>query len=304
MSIRFQNILCALVSGMDQAETTRQAELRAEHDGSRLTFLPVVRSLEGIPFPEAREQVVLQELHRNSLGSHDLPKSLRGIMSFEHYSRFFHQGSGHSVETIAAEANRTRCDLLVLPYRPRKWLYGKTVDYDPEGIVRKVTCPVLVVHPGSHRKKVLAATDFADSSLPEIHTAVEESQRMGCELLLMHSLDVTRPHTPDMLTGALFPGGLLSAKELGRLRQNAEQRLQGALHRFGAAGAVRVAFTPPGVAIVESARREDAELVVIGTVGRTGLSRLLLGSVAEYVLRYSPCSVLVVRLNGSQSREN
>jgi nucleotide-binding universal stress UspA family protein len=49
---------------------------------------------------------------------------------------------------------------------------------------------------------------------------------------------------------------------------------------------------------VEAAAKLDAELIVVGTAGRTGLDRFMLGSVAEAVVRTAPCSVLVVRLGG------
>ena len=53
----------------------------------------------------------------------------------------------------------------------------------------------------------------------------------------------------------------------------------------------------PAVSIVAAARRLKARFLVIGTEGRTGLRRMLLGSTAEQVLRAAPCSVLVVRLH-------
>ena len=51
----------------------------------------------------------------------------------------------------------------------------------------------------------------------------------------------------------------------------------------------------PATAIVEAAEETGADLVVMGTSGRTGLTRLLMGSVAEEVLRHAPCPVLTVR---------
>jgi nucleotide-binding universal stress UspA family protein len=51
----------------------------------------------------------------------------------------------------------------------------------------------------------------------------------------------------------------------------------------------------PGATIVAAASEHNADLIVMGTQGRTGLSRLLLGSVAEYVLRHAPCPVLTIK---------
>jgi nucleotide-binding universal stress UspA family protein len=71
--------------------------------------------------------------------------------------------------------------------------------------------------------------------------------------------------------------------------------LEACLERFGAEGERLVVGAPAASEIVQAARELPAELVVVGTRGRTGLSRLTLGSVAEAVLSSAPCSVLVVR---------
>ena len=80
------------------------------------------------------------------------------------------------------------------------------------------------------------------------------------------------------------------------LRADALTRLQACLRRFHAEGERQVVDGLAAPAIVKVARELPAELVVVGTRGRTGLSRLTLGSVAEAVLSSAPCSVLVVRL--------
>ncbi|MDQ2647631.1 MAG: universal stress protein, partial [Myxococcota bacterium] len=71
--------------------------------------------------------------------------------------------------------------------------------------------------------------------------------------------------------------------------------LEGALGRAGAVGNVQVLEGPVAPAIVDSANRLHASLIVVGTHGRTGLARLALGSVAEQVIRSASCSVLAVR---------
>jgi nucleotide-binding universal stress UspA family protein len=52
----------------------------------------------------------------------------------------------------------------------------------------------------------------------------------------------------------------------------------------------------PREAIVEAARKTGADLVVVGSHGRTGIGKLVLGSVASHVVTHAPCSVLVVKL--------
>jgi len=76
----------------------------------------------------------------------------------------------------------------------------------------------------------------------------------------------------------------------------AEGRLRDALTRFAIDGEAIVKSGPAAQTIVDLAASAPAELVVVGTHGRTGLSRLTLGSTAELVIRSATCSVLVVRL--------
>ncbi len=178
---------------------------------------------------------------------------------------------------------------------------GQSPDYDIERIVRAVKCTVLFVKNGEHHQKVLAATDFSDKALPVIEKAVEEYRCRGSALTLLHSLDLTRPHTPDMLTGLICPGGIISPMELKRPHLQADWRPGEAMRQFTNDGKTCVANMPPGVAIVELAKQLDAALVVIGTNGRTGLARLLMGSVAEQAIRMAPCSVLVVRKHPDSS---
>jgi nucleotide-binding universal stress UspA family protein len=75
-----------------------------------------------------------------------------------------------------------------------------------------------------------------------------------------------------------------------------QSRLREALTRYGIDGEAIVKAGAAAQTIVDLAASAPAELVVVGTHGRTGLSRLTLGSTAEAVTRAAPCSVLVVRL--------
>ena len=67
------------------------------------------------------------------------------------------------------------------------------------------------------------------------------------------------------------------------------------MKRVGATGEVKVLEGPVASSIVACAEELGAELIVVGTHGRTGLARLTLGSVAEHVIRNAGCSVLAVR---------
>ena len=105
------------------------------------------------------------------------------------------------------------------------------------------------------------------------------------------------PHYPEAETLTALNAALCAHPEIqDEVRAAAASRLKQALESAGGEGEARVLDGSPATAIVQTAEDLPAELVVVGTRGRTGLSRLALGSVAERVIRAAGCSVLVVRL--------
>jgi len=75
---------------------------------------------------------------------------------------------------------------------------------------------------------------------------------------------------------------------------NAERELRAA----GVETVAKVMQGDPRAVLVDAARSEHADLIIVGSHGRTGLAKLVMGSVASYVVAHAPCSVLVVKLPG------
>jgi nucleotide-binding universal stress UspA family protein len=168
-----------------------------------------------------------------------------------------------------------------------------------ERIARHAPCPVLLSLP-VEGKAVLAATDFSDPALPAVHAAQAQAGRLSLPLYVLHSvdLDVSVIAAPEMGFIA-SPGTLLSSYAptvLEARRTEARGLLEELSQRLGQ-GLVLLREGPAVEAIRDAADSVDAALVVVGTHGRTGLSRLALGSVAEGVLRSARRSTLVVPLN-------
>jgi nucleotide-binding universal stress UspA family protein len=161
-------------------------------------------------------------------------------------------------------------------------------------VVRHAPCPVLVARP-SPSGAVLGATDFSDPSFPAIETTVSEASRRGVAPCLIHSLELTPLQPAPRQTGLGVPA--IPDHLRVELEADARKRLEARLEGLGAPGACLVHDGPAALEILRAARELPAQLVVLGTRGRTGLARLTLGSVAEAVLSDAPCSVLVVRLH-------
>ena len=94
-----------------------------------------------------------------------------------------------------------------------------------------------------------------------------------------------------------LPGGHFGARvdQVRTLREIAAQELVQRGRRIGIAVSFLIWEGDPGEAIIEAARSERADLIVVGSHGRSGVGRFLIGSVSDHVVRHAPCPVLVVR---------
>lgn len=162
-----------------------------------------------------------------------------------------------------------------------------------ERVVRYAACPVMVARPSPSVGRVLAATDFSDPALPAIEAAAAEACRRAVDLIIIHAMEPLLYVLPagDGIVENAFPIDFSA-----QLTAACQDRLDEAVHRFKASGGGLLRQGPAATEIVSAAAQLPAQLLVIGTHGRTGLTRLALGSVAEAVVRAAPCSTLVVRL--------
>lgn len=146
-------------------------------------------------------------------------------------------------------------------------------------------------------KRILLPTDFSDYSATATKYACELATRFDAELHLLHTLDVHLASTPGFGMGLALPTYLQES------RAAAEKALAGVLDPQWAAGrkVVRaVAEGSPKVEVVRYARSHDIDVIVLATHGRSGLAHVIIGSVAENVVRTAPCPVLTVRPEGHQ----
>jgi len=164
-------------------------------------------------------------------------------------------------------------------------------------VARATRVPVLVARPSPIGGCVLGATDFSDPAVPALRVAARESARRGVNLLLLHCLDVGLTADPAAAAfGGLSPHPTLPPAVIAQLEAIARAKLETALAAAATPGELLLVQQTPIEGIDEAARARSASLVVVGTHGRTGLSRFALGSVAEAVMNGAPCAVMVVPL--------
>jgi universal stress protein A len=140
-------------------------------------------------------------------------------------------------------------------------------------------------------RHILAPTDFSDYSTKALSDALELARTFGATLSLLHVLE------PSPYLGEFTPP-TMGADLLGDLERQASAELARVLPEAQAATIAvtrAVVMGSPSQRIVETAAAEHVDLIVMATHGRTGLSHLLIGSVAERVVRTAPCPVLTIR---------
>lgn len=144
-------------------------------------------------------------------------------------------------------------------------------------------------------KKIVCTTDFSEVANHAIPYALRMAKTFDAELILLHAVTLYE-HDPNN-PGHRFPSLDSYCTEL---RKAADANMQVCIDRAGGPGvAIRkkvVQGVTPHAAIVEFVKGEgDVAMIVMSTHGRSGLGHVLLGSVAENVIRYAPCPVLVVK---------
>ena len=149
-------------------------------------------------------------------------------------------------------------------------------------------------------RRILMATDFSPAS----EAALEEAARLARESRA--TLWVLYVYQNPPANAVPYVPAESYLESLVAVRTEAEARMQGLVARGWLRDVdVRTVVVKglPGSQIVETAIREKVDLIVMGTHGRRGLSRLLLGSVAAMVIAVAPCPVLTIRMPAARDRE-
>ena len=135
-----------------------------------------------------------------------------------------------------------------------------------------------------------------DGSAPSQDALEEVVHRPWPSPSTLRILSVIQPYTPPATEIVLASATLEEVRQ--RQAQDAEQFTRQARERIGASGLnveTAVREGDPRTAIIDAADEWQADLIVVGSHGRTGLTRLVMGSVAQAVVAHAHCSVEVVR---------
>jgi nucleotide-binding universal stress UspA family protein len=139
--------------------------------------------------------------------------------------------------------------------------------------------------------KIVCPTDFSEAAAMAEHEAARLATALGAEIVLLHVASEAPLWRESVYTTSLL--GVFEGQRKWAEDALAQRAAELAVKNIAARSVVKV-----GAAwseILRLATAEHADMIVMGTQGRTGLERFLLGSVAERVIRQAPCPVLTVR---------
>jgi nucleotide-binding universal stress UspA family protein len=142
-------------------------------------------------------------------------------------------------------------------------------------------------------RSILAPTDFSRHAEAAVRYACGLAEVFGAKLILLHVLNEVVPVGPDPMISPVLPPDYYAESE--RASHETLSRLLDPSWGRPKAVETAVRWGVPVEVIVEHAATHHADLIVIATHGRTGLSHVLLGSVAERIVREAPCPVLTIR---------
>jgi nucleotide-binding universal stress UspA family protein len=187
-------------------------------------------------------------------------------------------------------------DLVLAGTLGRSGLQRLLVGSTAERLVRKCPCPVWIVKPGQHvpPRTILNPVDFSEVSGRSLDLAAFLAQRFECALNVLHVIS-----SADVAQEAAAPATMrLHQRDI---KQGAEQRLSEFVSEHVPIGTTvdeLVTLSEPWRSIDVIARRLDADLIVMGSMGRVGIPGILIGNTAEKVLRLCNRSILAVKPAG------
>jgi nucleotide-binding universal stress UspA family protein len=201
-------------------------------------------------------------------------------------------------DEICRLAQEIPADLIVMPTHGYTGFKHVLLGSTAERVVQHSPCPVFVVRqkkpkPESGRAftadTILVPVDFSSSSLDGLNYAIKFADSVGAKLILLHAVHLA----------AYIGGGY--AYDLSNLedaaRKDAQRQMQ-EFTRLAKFGDVKhetvITVGAPMPEIRSRAEEKDVNLIITSTHGLTGFKHVLIGSIAEQVVRHAPCSVLVV----------
>ena len=300
--IRIDRILCPI----DQSDISRRAldyaVALAKRYGASVCAAEVVSvtlpTADYLP-PSAEFALTAgqQQAHAEALEAFVAPARREGVTVETRVS------GGFIVEQLLLEAEQYNPDLIVMGTHGRSGVQRLVLGSVAEKILRRAACPVLTVPPAAKvapaalelPKTILCPMDFSDASLRALEFAMSLAQESDATLILMHVVDWAAE------TWAAGTHGAALADYTSARKAEAERLLHDAIPepaREWCKPEILVVEGKPWRQVLRVAGERNADLVVLGVLGRGAVDLTLFGSTTHHVVREAPCPVLTVRAAG------
>ena len=259
-----------------------------DYAGDFLAPAPPIVPFSFMPYEQDRERSVARELNALARGygvSSGNCHVLSGAPPFDEICRF---------------AQKIPADLIVMPTHGYTGLKHVFLGSTAERVVQHSPCPVFVARPRKGKSEtgrtpgphtILVPVDFSGCSRGGLRYAIDFANEFGARIILLHATYLGYIYSSEGTAVYDIPALQKAA------RKTAERQMRQLVRSLNF-GRVRfeTEFTDgsPVLDICAFAKDHNVDLIITWTHGLTGLEHILIGSIAEHVVRHAPCSVLVV----------
>lgn len=290
---RFKHILAVYNNTVGDDDVLTQATALAERNDARLTLIEVLRDATSSPAQQAEQQKRLSRIGASiAQGGIEVETNVC---------------AGTPFLEIVQRVLRENCDLVIMAAEGgggfKDLFFGSTSMH----LMRKCPCPVWILKPGqrAHYNRILAAVDTSpeDAGVSELNVKIMDlatslARLNESELHIVHAwqltgkdLDSSRSEITDQAREQLLSRNeLMHRKPVEDLLER--YTLDDLQHH------VHLLRGSPDSLLPRMAAEKGIDLIVMGTIRRTGIAGLLIGDTAEFVLRQVECSVLTVKPEG------
>ena len=308
---RFKNILFFSNPSVKQDAAIRRAGFLAKQNDARLTILSVIKALPDelrVPVAgTASKELQTQIIHERQIQAERVANDFRQERIDAHSKLV----TGAAFVEVIREVLREQHDLVILAADGKRSVITRLFGSTSMHLMRKCPCPVWVVKPGAGKSynRILAAIDTTNDPW-------DDSKQPINPLILQLASSLARIEKSDLHVvqvwsvvheAYLQARGGLSDRAVRRLRKDTKRDylrkldflMKGcALDGIGVVRSHLKRGDDPAPIIIKLARKEKIDLLVMGTVCRTGLAGFFIGNTAEEVLSAVDCSVLTVKPAG------
>jgi len=282
-------LLCTDCSEFSEGAVREAIEI-AEHCSGQLTVLSVIDINQELlalapQISEQKEKEVRQYL--STLKSR---ANKAGITC----DIIVHEGD-EPYQYVVDEARKNKSTMIVMGRRGKTGLKRLMMGSVTARVIGHAPCNVLVVPKAAHLKfkNILLATDGSKYAASAAASAIELAKRNNGSLTVI-SVVPAEIATPTDIDFAMGQKELIAEKEMHYAEKNASS-VKDAAMQAGVPVRAFVMSGRPADTIVETANEKNSDLIMLGSHGRTGLEKLIMGSVTERVIVLASCAVMVVK---------